>query len=151
MNRTSKQHKQSGGTLRPDRLKTSLVPALTRLPKAPALTGEALTAWETFGRTAMKLGTLSAYDLGALELLARCWGSCAELETVLRRDGLIVESGTARKAHPALQALAQARGLAHKLLADFGLSPPGRERISIDPAAGNRRAKPWDDAERYFK
>lgn len=153
--RKSTRSKAATGTLRLDRLHGGTVPALRRMPPAPAtLSDSAKTAWRAFGKSAMNLGTLSAHDIALLELLARTWADCLALEAVLSADGLIVESRGARKAHPALQALAQARGLAHKLLGDFGLSPPGRERISIDPRSDSRR--PWEydperDPERFFR
>lgn len=145
---SSQTAKALSGTLRPDRLIGTRVDALTRLPAAPrALSADARTAWARFGRQAIALGSLSEFDLGLLELLARTWASTLELERQLASDGLIVVSDSgARKAHPALQALDRARALAHRMLGDLGLSPPGRERISIRP---NRKG-PWENPFEAF-
>lgn len=140
---SSKTAKALAGTLRPDRLVGTKVDSLAKLPAAPrALSNDAKDAWARFGKQAIALGSLSEFDLGLLELLSRTWASTLELERQLANDGLIVVSDSgARKAHPALQALDRARALAHRMLGDLGLSPPGRERISIRP---NRKG-PWDD------
>jgi P27 family predicted phage terminase small subunit len=133
--RTSTRAKALSGSLRPDRMHGQRAAALTRLPAAPkTLTPTAREAWTRFGRSAMKLNTLTQFDLGLLELLSRTWASTLELERQLDRDGLVLESDSgAKKAHPALQALDRARALAHRMLGDLGLSPPGRERISVLP------------------
>lgn len=139
-NRVSTSEKALRGTLRDDRLLLQRVARLAELPAAPAaLSKHARAAWERFGGQALSLGTLTDFDLGLLELLARTWASTVELEDVLRRDGPIITSGEVRKAHPALQALDRARALAHRLLGDLGLTPPGRERVSLPApvSAGN--------------
>lgn len=140
-NRVSTTEKALRGTLRDDRLAVRRVETLAELPPAPrALSAHARDAWRTFGGQALELGTLSKFDCGLLELLARTWASTVELEQQLSRDGLVLESESgAKKAHPGLQALDRARALAHRLLGDLGLTPPGRERVSL-PAptpAGN--------------
>lgn len=131
-NRTSTARKALSGTLRADRLHVSHVEPLSRLPAAPKhLSADAVSAWKSFGARAIELGTLSRFDVGLLELLSRTWASVGQLEDRLQADGLILESGDTRKAHPALAALSRERSLAHKLLSDFGLAPSGRERLSI--------------------
>lgn len=143
-NRTSTAAKSLRGTLRDDRLMVNRVQTLTRLPQAPpTLAPDARESWRSFGRQAIQLGTLTEFDLGMLELLSRTWSSVLELERQLAADGLVIVSDSgAKKAHPALQALDRARALAHRLLGDLGLSPPGRERISIPPPT--ERDNPFD-------
>jgi P27 family predicted phage terminase small subunit len=146
MNRTSAQKKIISGNFRPDRqLLIDQVDALRRLPSAPrALSPTARAAWKTFGTQAMQLGTLTENDVGLLELLARTWASCIELEQTLATDGPILESRSgAKKCHPALAALDRGRALAHRLLADLALTPPGRERISLRKP--KERLNPFDD------
>lgn len=133
---TSKARKRLRGTLRADRQRPpDPAGALAALPPAPpGLPSAAAAAWLRFGRLACDLGTLTPADLPLLELLARTWASATDLEHQLAADGPVLESESgAKKAHPALAALNQTRALAHRLLADFGLSPPGRERISLPP------------------
>lgn len=141
---TSTASKELRGSLRADRIRR-IDPdkALRRMPAPPdGLPPEATAAWHRFGSLAIGLGTLTAADVALLELLARTWASAVELEQVLARDGLILTSGEVQKAHPAIAALDRSRNLAHRLLTDLGLSPPGRERISIAPqSTGNVFAK----------
>lgn len=136
---SSTASKELRGSLRADRIRRiDAGKALRRLPAPPdGLPPEAAAAWRRFGSLAIGLGTLTAADVALLELLARTWASAVELEQVLARDGLILTSGEVQKAHPAIAALDRSRNLAHRLLADLGLSPPGRERISITPPARN--------------
>ena len=137
MKRTSKQQKRLRGTLRADRHAANSTGALAAAPSAPAhLSSAAATAWQRFAALACAIGTLTPADLPLLELLARTWASIDDLERQLAADGLVIESETgARKAHPGLAALDRARALAHRLLGDLGLSPPGRERITMRPSA----------------
>lgn len=141
---TSKASKELRGTARADRLRAvDPMQAVETLPEPPeTLSGDGVAAWCRFGAMAIELGTLTRNDIGLLELLARAWSSCIELEALLRRDGLILVSGEVQKAHPAIAALDRSRALAHRLLADLGLTPPGREKISFTkPAAASPFSK----------
>jgi P27 family predicted phage terminase small subunit len=139
--RRSKVQKVIDGTYKTRGNSASAVPLLSKLPTAPRDFDEvAKRCWDDFGNKAIRVGTLSEFDLGVLELLCRTWGSTVKLDKILERDGYVIKSGSgARKAHPALAALDRARGQAAKLLADLGLSAPGRERISIDPRIPGRK------------
>src|SRR3954453_841253 len=110
---------------------------LDELPEAPeGLSEAAERAWGHVGGTAGDLGTVTVADLPALALLARCLGSEAEASAVLARDGLTITNGSGvTKAHPALTALGQARAQANRLLADFGMTPRGRNYVAALPAA----------------
>lgn len=125
MSKSSQQAKDLRGTTRPDKLVGAKgVPALSRAPVAPkVLSTHAKAAWNEVSGLAVKLGTLSAYDLPLLELAARTLGSVAELEELLRRDGMVIESGSVRKAHPAMALLERSRAQAFRLLESLGLSP----------------------------
>jgi P27 family predicted phage terminase small subunit len=131
--RRSRKEKVLSGTVRGDRMRrVGGVQVLTRLPQPPAgLSESASEAWFRCGRLAIELGTLTRFDVALLELLARTLGSVADLEKLLANEGLIV--GAASKAHPACALLERSRAQAHRMLADLGLTPPSRERLSIDP------------------
>lgn len=136
MKRSSIQAKLLRGTLRPDRHPPDPAGALDSLPPPPpGLPPAAVAAWARFGTLAVAIGAIAPQDLPLLELAARTWASIDDLERQLAVDGILVtsESG-AKKAHPGLAALNQTRTLAHRLLGDLGLSPPGRERISTRPS-----------------
>lgn len=131
--RRSKKERILTGTIRKDRLRhVGGVQVLSRLPPPPAgLSESAADAWSRCGRLAIELGTLTRYDVALLELLARTLGSVADLEQLLAAEGLIV--GTASKAHPAANLLERSRAQAHRMLSDLGLTPPSREKLSIQP------------------
>lgn len=138
MKRTSQARKRLAGTFRADRHRApDPANALDAVPAPPAhLSAGAAAAWSRFAALACAIRTLTPADLPLLELLSRTWSSIDDLERQLAADGLVIESETgARKAHPGLAALDRARALAHRLLGDLGLSPPGRERITMRPSA----------------
>ncbi|MEY4760794.1 MAG: hypothetical protein RLZZ200_650 [Pseudomonadota bacterium] len=140
--RSSIANKALTGTLRPDRLHSpsgSALP-LQALPAPPkGLSAHALHAWEQSGTLAVQLGTLTPFDIPLLELTARTLGSVSELELLLRAEGMTVDGGSGgKKAHPGLAALDRARALSARLLSEFGLTPPSRERLSFEaPKVGN--------------
>lgn len=120
---------------------------LKRLPPHPeGLTARAIAEWVRLGRMSIRAGVLTEHDLALLELASRTVASVAELEGILAVEGLTIEGGTGPKAHPAGQMLDRARALSHRMLADLGLTPPARERLSIEPA--DQVSRPGED---YFR
>lgn len=141
------------GTLRGARRRASSAPAaLTRTPTAPsALDSDAKEAWNRFGSAAVKVGSLTAADLGLLELLSRTWASCMTLERLLASEGYVISSRGATKGHPATAALAGARLMAHRLMTDLGLSAVGRQRIDVAAPAENAEERKQHRIEaKYF-
>jgi P27 family predicted phage terminase small subunit len=136
----STAHKKLAGTLRKSRQRAGVAAPdlLRRLPAPPPeLNVSAREAWTRFGKLSLRIGVLTAQDLPLLALLARTWAGVTSLEAQLERDGLVIASGDVKKAHPGLQALDRARALAHRMLADLGLTPVGREKISVQPRRGS--------------
>lgn len=103
---------------------------------------DAIDHWREVGALAVRIGTLTEYDVPLLALLSRTLATVDELEESIRRDGAIIASGETRKSHPALAAADRARLLAHRLLGEFGLAPLSREKLSLDP--------PKDDSSNEF-
>lgn len=117
------------GTARADRIKPKVDPSarLVDVPEAPALLSPGAAAeWRTLARTLVDLGTLTAADLRALEMLAGLLNDIRMFGTAIAADGLVITSGGVTKAHPGLAALGTARGLARMMLRDFGLTPGAR-------------------------
>src|SRR3954447_15334626 len=103
--------------------------------------------WWAIGPIAVSLGTVTGADLPALGLLARLLAAEREAAAALEEDGLTIKSGAGViKAHPALVVLGQARAQAHRLLADFGMTPRGRNYVA--PA---ERAAPDDPLAHFFE
>ncbi len=148
--RLSERTKAVRGTTRPSRRKAPAAgERLTKAPNAPdSLSPAAASEWAVLAPILVELGTLTRADLRALELLCELLASVGELEEVIRREGHTIEAASGgRKGHPAAQALATARTQAHRLLADFGLTP--RARASVDQAPDV--AEDDDPDERFFR
>jgi len=93
----------------------------------------------------VELGTACACDLRAFELLCECLSTERELRAVLRREGLTIPGADGnQKTHPAAKLLETSRSQAHRLLADFGLTPRGRQAVDVPPPA-SRVPNPFDD------
>jgi P27 family predicted phage terminase small subunit len=122
---------------------------LTNAPPPPAgIVALAAAEWRVLAPVLCDLGTLTTADLRALRLLCETLAAVADLAEVLGREGHTVPAGSGGvKGHPAAQALATARAQAHRLLADFGLTP--RSRAGVDQAPD---AEDDDDpAAAYFR
>lgn len=148
--RLSERTKRLRGTSRSGRQKN--VPAgerLTTAPQPPAEMNErAAIEWRSLAPVLCDLGTLTAADLRALRLLCETLAAVAELAEVLAREGhTIPAAGGGMKGHPAAQSLATARAQAHRLLADFGLTPRARAAVDQAPDGGDDD----DPAAEFFR
>lgn len=164
MRPTSQQAKDAKDTagVSPQRSQRGLE-LVSMLPEPPeGLDEVAQRSWKQYGQLAIDLGVLTPYDLPALEMLARAAAMCVQLEKSVATDGPIIRSGgpTERmpnalytlKQNPALAALAPARQQVLKFLAQFGLTPLGRESLSIERGKTQPDAKSQSevDAEKDF-
>jgi len=127
--------KAIAGTARPDRgAKADPAARLVEAPKPPAhLSERAAVEWHRLAPAAVGLGTLSAADLRAFELLAETLATAEEARLTVAAEGY--STGTAdggRKPHPAVRVMETARAQAARLLDAFGLTPRGRQ--GVDPA-----------------
>jgi P27 family predicted phage terminase small subunit len=157
MRRLSKSEKADRGTLRKSRApKATAVDRLTAPPRAPAhLSERARAEWGPLARATVELGVLTPADLRALGLLAECLATECELRETLRTEGTTIAGADGnRKAHPALRLLESTRNQAVRLLAEFGLTPRGRQGVDVRPPAtenrfakhaqGYRDSRPWN-------
>jgi P27 family predicted phage terminase small subunit len=79
----------------------------------------------------------------ALELLAEVLATEAELRELLKTEGTTILGAAGNsKAHPACKLLESTRNQAARLLADFGLTPKGRQGVDVYPA---RSANPFSN------
>jgi P27 family predicted phage terminase small subunit len=83
------------------------------------------------------MGVLTFADLRTLALLCEALAQEAELRATLRREGMLIDAGTSRKAHPAARGLEAVRASCTKLLTEFGLSPRSRLSIELQPFVSN--------------
>jgi len=106
-----------------------------RLSRAPAppkhLNPRAAEEWRRLAPACIALGTLTAVDLRAFELLTVTLAAESEARELLAATGLTVSTGQGGcKPHPAVRMAETARRQAAQLLADFGLTPRGRKGVS---------------------
>lgn len=118
---------------------------LNRAPMPPQSLSEGAKAeWKRLAPAAVGIGSLTAADLRAFELLCVTLATEAEARAVIDREGLTVVAGSGgRKAHPAVRLAETARAQAAQLLQAFGLTPRGRQSIDPPPPADS-------DADEYF-
>lgn len=148
--RRSNASKAARNTLRPARVRD--IAAGERLVAAPpppaGIDPAAAAEWRRLAPLLVEVGTLTAADLRALQLLAETLASAAHLAATVKAEGYTVPGAAGGvKSHPCLVALSQARAQARALLADFGLSP--RSRGGVDAAPDG--SPPEDPAAAYFR
>ena len=149
--RRSNALKAAAGTLRPGRIRaTPAGERLLEVPKPPAgLDPAAAAEWKRLAPLLVEVGTLTAADLRALQLLAETLASAAHLAETVKREGYTVPGAAGGvKSHPCLVALAQARAQAARLLGDFGLTPRGRGGVDQAPGGDDHDDDP---AAAYFR
>lgn len=115
--------------------KPSAVLPISEVPKAPDhLSDGARAEWNLLAPAAVSIGTLTAVDLRAMELLCDALATIAELTEAVRVEGYTLQTGDGgRKGNPLLRSISEQRSQAMKLLASFGLTPLGRMSITIKP------------------
>ena len=138
------------GTGRADRIPhRSPLDRLGTVPEVPPhLDGEARKEWASIAGACIALGTLLATDLRALELLV----SVLATERELRRRVASEDADEARKTYRLLESV---RNQAARLLDSFGLTPRGREGVSLYPTTGTRSGpeirQPASKLAKYLK
>ena len=108
---------------------------LSQLPEPPAHLGpEGLECWRVTGGTLIDLGALSSLDLTTFELLCSCYGEW-RLQT-RRLQALPPDDPDHRLI---ARTVRQLGGDLLRISQEFGLTPTSRNRIHIDPSAGQPR------------
>ena len=135
--RRSATAKLLAGTARRDRQPKPTDPAakLTEAPPPPDhLSEHARSEWMKLAPAAVGLGTLTGADLRGFELLCDTLAVEAEARATLAREGYTTPTaGGGQKPHPAVRIAEAARNQAHRLLADYGLTPRGRQGVDTSP------------------
>jgi P27 family predicted phage terminase small subunit len=92
------------------------------------------------------LGLLSQIDRAALTIYCTAWGRHVEAETHLRKDGLMLIGKSSKNEkgeeepgkpyqNPWMGVSNRAIELMQSMLAEFGLSPSSRSRLTVTPKA----------------
>lgn len=122
------------------------------IPNAPRhLKGESLKEWKRISVELEKLGLVSQIDRAALSLYCTAWGRHVEAETMLRElgaAGLVSKTPNGFEVQSAwLNISNKAMEQCNKYLAEFGMSPAARARVTPSMAhpdlfAGTEHEKP---------
>lgn len=134
------------GTYRPDRVAPGEPRPLAAIPPRPrGLSAEGRRHWDRLARQLRPLQVVTLADGAALELLAEALGEWERASALVAKEGAVyratTKSGTVLLAHPAAKQAADAWRRAQRMLAEFGLSPSSRTRVSAIPPGsetGNR-------------
>ena len=105
------------------------------VPPCPAhLTGEARLEWRRASRLLAQMGLLSRMDKAALALYCQAWGRWVEAEEGLKKHGVMVKSPNGFPMQsPYLAVANEVMEQLRALLAEFGMTPSSRTRLSVDP------------------
>jgi P27 family predicted phage terminase small subunit len=147
--RTSNAYKDLTGTYRSDRAHPQTASErLAQCPQPPTdLSDVARSEWERLAAAAHEIGTLTAADLRAFRLLCETLATAAEAQGVIGREGMTLPTGSGgTRAHPATKVLETARAQAARLLAEFGMTPRGRNYVGAAPARAEE-----DELERFLR
>jgi P27 family predicted phage terminase small subunit len=137
--------KRERNTLRPSRkVRPDAAARIKRAPSAPArLSARAAAEWRRLAPVAVKLGTLTPADSRAFELLCETLASEAEARELIAKEGMTTTTDSGGvKPHPAVRVVETARAQAARLLADFGMTPRGRQSVDVTPLPNAAHVSP---------
>lgn len=105
------------------------------IPLPPThLKGEALKEWKRITPDLLKLGLISNIDRAALAMYCTAWGRHADAEQKIRALGdeaLVSETPNGFQVQGVwLNISNKAMEMCHKFMADFGMSPSARSRVT---------------------
>jgi P27 family predicted phage terminase small subunit len=114
---------------RPYRDTTGPQPEIPACP--PHLQGEAREEWQRMGERLFEHGLLTEIDGPALALYCQAWERWVEAEENLRKYGVVIKSpNNFPMPSPYLAIANQAMAQMIRLLAEFGMSPSSRSRVT---------------------
>jgi P27 family predicted phage terminase small subunit len=113
------------------------------MPTCPAhLSPTAKAEWKRLAAQLHRLGILTQLDRAALAGYCQVYARWVEAEKKLQETAALIKtpSGYVQQ-NPWLQVANKQAELMHKFLAEFGLSPASRSRVSAMPSL---QRKPWE-------
>jgi P27 family predicted phage terminase small subunit len=152
--RLSERRKWLTGTAKPSRLpKTNAAAPLDKAPPPPeGLSGDAKAEWRCLAPAAVALGTLTKADLRAFGLLTEMLATAEAARRTVAAAGYTVPTADGgSKPHACVRIMETARGQAHRLLGDFGLTPRGRQGVDVVPPRVKDDGEEFFAANKYFR
>jgi len=116
-------------------------PGDTDMPAWLADRPYAVEAWEHYAPLADAMGVLTTADVGALALLCAAFADYRDAWAIVQDEGATYErisdrGGVSQAAHPAVAQMADAWRRASAMLAQFGLTPSARNKVSVPKGDG---------------
>lgn len=119
----------------------------TPCEQPPGLSAEAAAEWQRITELLAQLGILGALDRAALALYCEAWSTWKHAQEETAKTGAIVKSPSGFPIiNPWLSVANTAAKQIRSMLAEFGLSPSARERLTIK----NDEDKHDDQAQRLL-
>jgi len=144
------------GTLRKDRTNRHEPKAKPGMPSCPAELGAiAKREWRRISKQLAAMGLLTTIDRAALALYCDAYGRWLEAIEALQKYGAVVKSPNGYPVQSPYVSIANKAGeQVRLLLAEFGMSPASRSRVTavpVGPAQPDKWAGLLDDpGEAYF-
>ena len=109
-----------------------------KAPEPPALLKrEALEEWHRLAPELERLGLLTVIDGAALAAYCQAYRRWIQAERRVSREGLVLDSKSRyAQAHPAMGIAQRSLQIMRAFMAEFGLTPASRSRISATPPTG---------------
>ena len=125
------------GTYRPDRANPSEPKPRAVVPPCPKfLQGEARKQYQKTAKKLARIGLMTELDDMALSMLCQAWVEYLEATDQVKKSGMLVKSPNGFPVlNPYLIAGNQALKKVRALLAEFGMTPGSRSRISAAATA----------------
>ena len=113
------------------------------IPTCPAhLSPTAKAEWKRIAAQLHVVGILTQLDRAALAAYCQAYGRWVEAEMKLKETPALIRTASGYvQQNPWLQVANKQVELMHKLLAEFGLSPAARSRVTAMPSL---QRKPWE-------
>ncbi len=113
------------------------------VPSPPENMAQAAAAeWLQLAPIAHELGVLTMADERAFRLLCETLATLAEAQDTLDTEGLLIDGAHgAKKHHPSIKILENARQQATRLFAEFGMTPKARSGNFVRAKSGKHN--PW--------
>ncbi len=118
------------------------------VPACPAELPEAAKReWRRVARELHQLGLLTRIDRAALAAYCEAWSAWIEAVQAIQRTGPVVKAPSGYPIlNPHLAVANQAFARMRALLAELGMTPAARSRITVTPLT----AEPEDEGEQFF-
>jgi len=135
------------GTYRSDRANPSEPRPRPGIPPCPKfLQGDAREQYRKMAKKLVRIGLLTELDDMALSMLCQSWAEYLEATDQVKKTGMLVKSPNGFPVfNPYLVIANQAVKRVRSLLAEFGMSPSSRSRITAVGAAQDNESGEWAD------